>query len=90
MLCQKKRGTNWALLKYLGLLTAVNVGKKIEKYTDNFEITGCNYWNLISKFLHFVIDRSGLPLKLFPKRNINKLIFSAEENDSFLKRDFRC
>lgn len=31
MLCQKKKGTNRALLKFLGLLTSVNVGKKIEK-----------------------------------------------------------
>lgn len=28
MLCQRKQGTNRALLKFLGFLTSVNVGKK--------------------------------------------------------------
>lgn len=36
MSCQKKQGNNRALLKFLGLLTSVNVGKKIEKWLENF------------------------------------------------------
>ncbi|BDU25124.1 hypothetical protein FLGSB24_18680 [Flavobacterium sp. GSB-24] len=49
MLCQKKQGTNRALLKFLGLLTSANVGKKIEKWLENIEKTGlCKFSETIN------------------------------------------